>query len=169
MCTKQAWSFTSGKYVGLSMTVAPQSFNYSMQWDILPKISLHAIWKIHLSILIPQILWLIVEPWVILLSYFFDNFSQMLAFTVKPLTNRTLYTVGLMRIIMWCVYFFLFTATSTSIDRSAPIEIGLQRPTQGKFTPFMFGLCYDCLWAFATTCNFRSNSRCFLLNLGYFH
>uniref|UniRef100_A0A8C9XC89 Parafibromin n=1 Tax=Sander lucioperca TaxID=283035 RepID=A0A8C9XC89_SANLU len=29
------------------------------------------------------------------------------------------------------------SSTSTSIDRSAPIEIGLQRPTQGKFTSYM--------------------------------
>uniref|UniRef100_A0A3Q3XA20 Parafibromin n=1 Tax=Mola mola TaxID=94237 RepID=A0A3Q3XA20_MOLML len=30
------------------------------------------------------------------------------------------------------------SSSSTSIDRSAPIEIGLQRPTQGKFTPYLF-------------------------------
>uniref|UniRef100_A0A8C4HJ08 Parafibromin n=1 Tax=Dicentrarchus labrax TaxID=13489 RepID=A0A8C4HJ08_DICLA len=29
------------------------------------------------------------------------------------------------------------SSTSTSIDRSAPIEIGLQRPTQGEFTPYL--------------------------------
>lgn len=34
----------------------------------------------------------------------------------------------------WFCVFFCSTATSTSIDRSAPIEIGLQRPTQGKFS-----------------------------------
>lgn len=43
---------------------------------------------------------------------------------------------GSLKICFKCC-FCPFAATSTSIDRSAPIEIGLQSRTQGKVTAFL--------------------------------
>ena len=52
------------------------------------------------------------------------------------------------------LFSFSFTATSTSIDRSAPIEIGLQRPTQSEFSfvglweenKYICDVCNHCLY-----------------------
>lgn len=49
---------------------------------------------------------------------------------------------------------FCSTATSTSIDRSAPIEIGLQRPTQGKLISVEMPELLAALWqqSFVVSC-----------------